>query len=96
MLLEGADSGQFGNLRSALYLPPTHCTCHSAVPTRCIWIAKPVPEAGTIYYGSKYDYGLREDFKLFEWLVAEGYPQAEIDECGDTFVSRFWTVERDT
>jgi|CoawatStandDraft_6_1074263.scaffolds.fasta_scaffold44916_3 hypothetical protein len=55
---------------------------------------KPVPEAGTIYYGSEYDYGLQKDFKLFEWLVAEGYPQEEIDKCGDTFVSRFWTVPK--
>tara|TARA_B110000037_G_scaffold140573_1_gene158951 strand:+ start:743 stop:982 length:240 start_codon:yes stop_codon:yes gene_type:complete len=53
---------------------------------------KPVPETGTIYYGSKYDYGLQNDFKLLEWLVKEGYPQEEIDKCGDSFVYKYWTV----
>ena len=31
---------------------------------------KPVPEAGTIYYGSKYDYGLKKDFKLFQLYLS--------------------------
>ena len=57
---------------------------------------KAIPESGTIYYGSEYDYGVRKDFKLFEWLVAEGYPQEEIDKCGDTFVSRFWTIPKES
>ena len=25
-----------------------------------------------------------------EWLVSEGYPQSEIDSCGDHFYCRYW------
>ena len=28
-----------------------------------------------------------------EWIVANGYPQSEIDEYGDCFFSRYWTAE---
>jgi hypothetical protein len=29
------------------------------------------------------------------WLVSEGYPQKEIDACGDHFYSRYWEQEID-
>ena len=53
---------------------------------------KAIPESGTIYYGSEYDYGVQKDFDLIKWLVKEGYPQKEIDELGDKFVYKYWTV----
>ena len=28
-----------------------------------------------------------------EWLVSEGYPQSEIDACGDHFYCRYWHEE---
>lgn len=28
-----------------------------------------------------------------EWLVSEGYPQSEIDACGDHFYCRYWEEE---
>jgi hypothetical protein len=31
------------------------------------------------------------DIDLHAWLVSEGYPQAEIDACGDYFFVRSWT-----
>jgi hypothetical protein len=30
-----------------------------------------------------------------EWLVSEGYPQSEIDACGDHFYCRYWEVEEE-
>ena len=33
------------------------------------------------------------DFR--EWLVAEGYPQKEMDSYGDHFPIRWWGVEED-
>jgi hypothetical protein len=30
-----------------------------------------------------------------EWLVKEGYPQKEIDKCGDHFYLRYWEVDAD-
>jgi hypothetical protein len=53
---------------------------------------KAVPIKGTIYYGSKWDYGVQTDFDLMKWLVKEGYPQKEIDKLGDKFVYKYWTV----
>jgi hypothetical protein len=31
--------------------------------------------------------------RVLEWLVEQGYPQAEIDACGDHFYSRYWETE---
>lgn len=31
----------------------------------------------------------------FTWLISEGYPQAEIDNMGDHFYSRYWDQEVD-
>ena len=28
-----------------------------------------------------------------EWLVKEGYPQEEIDKCGDHFYLRYWEAD---
>jgi len=28
-----------------------------------------------------------------EWLLSEGYPQAEIDACGDHFYVRYWEID---
>lgn len=30
---------------------------------------------------------------VYKWLVANGYPQAEIDACGDYFYCRHWEEE---
>ena len=30
-----------------------------------------------------------------EWLVSEGYPQSEIDACGDSFYCRYYETEVD-
>lgn len=27
------------------------------------------------------------------WLISEGYPQSEIDACGDHFYCRYWEQE---
>lgn len=31
--------------------------------------------------------------KVTEWLVEQGYPQREIDSCGDYFFCRYWEEE---
>jgi len=28
-----------------------------------------------------------------EWIVKEGYPQEEIDKCGEHFWLRYWEAE---
>lgn len=33
---------------------------------------------------------------FYAWLVSEGYPQSEIDSCGDYFFTRQWEEEIDT
>ena len=35
-------------------------------------------------------YSLENDFDMNRWLVSEGYPQTEIDACGDYFFIRTW------
>jgi hypothetical protein len=32
---------------------------------------------------------------MTEWLLSEGYPQQEIDSCGDYFFVRQWLVEEE-
>lgn len=32
---------------------------------------------------------------MTEWLLDEGYPQKEIDSCGDYFFVRQWPVDQD-
>ena len=36
---------------------------------------------------------LGDDFNLLSWLVDEGYPQAEIDACGEQFHVRTWEID---
>jgi hypothetical protein len=31
--------------------------------------------------------------RVLEWLVENGYPQKEIDACGNHFYSRYWETE---
>ena len=31
--------------------------------------------------------------KMTDWLIENGYPQKEIDSCGDYFFVRQWPVE---
>ena len=35
------------------------------------------------------------DDDITEWLLSEGYPQREIDACGDHFYCRYWEVDED-
>jgi len=37
------------------------------------------------------DYSKSES--IFPWLLSEGYPQAEIDACGDHFYCRYWEAD---
>ena len=50
-------------------------------------------------WGPKYGFpklwDVDRDPNLFEWLVQQGYPQAEIDRRGKDFFIRSWVVERD-
>ena len=32
---------------------------------------------------------------ITEWLLSEGYPQQEIDNCGKHFYCRYWEVEEE-
>lgn len=44
---------------------------------------KPLPE----------DYPVDES--IVPWLISEGYPQHEIDDCRDTFYCRYWEKKVD-
>lgn len=37
-----------------------------------------------------------ESESIFPWLLSEGYPQSEIDACGNNFYCRYWEVEGET
>lgn len=41
-------------------------------------------------YGFPKVYTGGEDGNMKLWLVSNGYPQREIDSCGDYFYVRFW------
>jgi len=30
---------------------------------------------------------------VMEWIVKEGYPQEEIDKCGEHFWLRYWEID---
>ena len=32
---------------------------------------------------------------MLEWLLEQGYPQKEIDACGDYFFTRQWEVDNE-
>ena len=34
-----------------------------------------------------------KDESIFPWLLSEGYPQAEIDNCGKYFYCRYWEID---
>ena len=36
---------------------------------------------------------LAEGESIFPWLLSEGYPQSEIDACGDHFYCRYWEAD---
>jgi len=36
---------------------------------------------------------LHENESIVPWLLEQGYPQAEIDSCGDHFYCRYWEVD---
>ena len=44
-------------------------------------------------YGFPKVYNKETDGNVIEWLIAEGYPQKEIDACGDYFFTRQWEVD---
>lgn len=44
-------------------------------------------------YGFPKIYNPATDGKVMDWLVENGYPQKEIDSCGDYFFTRQWEVE---
>ena len=54
-----------------------------------LWIDPP--------YGWRYGFPKTWDQTgdMNEWLLSEGYPQQEIDACGDYFYVRQWYVEED-
>lgn len=35
----------------------------------------------------------RDDQSTTDWLLEQGYPQREIDACGDFFPCRYWEEE---
>lgn len=37
---------------------------------------------------------VREENRVMEWLVEEGYPQKVIDSYGDHFYCRYWEQEQ--
>jgi len=46
-------------------------------------------------YGFPKIFDHEKDGKFYQWLVAEGYPQAEIDALKDNFWCRQWEAEDD-
>ena len=55
---------------------------------------KAIPRCYTIHYGGN-DYGVSENFNVIEWLLQQGYPQSEIDACGDYFYCKWYTADDD-
>jgi len=46
-------------------------------------------------YGFPKLYDPKEEGTMRDWLVREGYPQSEIDKCGEHFYCRFWYPEEE-
>lgn len=38
---------------------------------------------------------LGKDESIIPWLLEQGYPQAEIDACGDYFYCRYWEADEE-
>ena len=57
------------------------------------------PPSGWLYgfpkYVSESVYEKFESGDLIKWLLENGYPQHEIDRCGDHFYVRFAKIEND-
>ena len=45
-------------------------------------------------YGFPKVFDTETDGVMLEWIVDQGYPEAEIDKLGDTFRVRMWAHER--
>ena len=39
---------------------------------------------------------LSQDESIIPWLLEQGYPQSEIDACGDHFYCRYWETDDDS
>ena len=49
------------------------------------------PPSGWKYgFPKEIPYEISEDGGTRNWLLENGYPQSEIDACGDYFFVRFW------
>jgi hypothetical protein len=57
--------------------------------TKKIWVD---PPAGW-KYGFPKVYEQEIDGDMTKWMLKEGYPQREIDNCGNHFYVRMWNYE---
>jgi hypothetical protein len=46
---------------------------------------KPLPE----------EHAYTTESSIIPWLLSEGYPQAEIDACGEHFYCRYWEEDNE-
>ena len=44
-------------------------------------------------YGFPKEFTREENQSVEEWLLANGYPQEEINACGEYFYCRYWEVD---
>jgi hypothetical protein len=52
------------------------------------------PPSGWKYgFPKEIPHEVEQDGGTRNWLLENGYPQHEIDSCGDYFFVRFWEVE---
>jgi hypothetical protein len=52
------------------------------------------PPSGWKYgFPKEIPHEISQDGGTRNWLLENGYPQHEIDSCGDYFFVRFWEVE---
>jgi len=52
------------------------------------------PPSGWKYgFPKEISYEVEQDGGTRNWLLENGYPQSEIDACGDYFFVRFWEKE---
>jgi hypothetical protein len=57
--------------------------------TKKIWVD---PPAGW-KYGFPKVFDLETDGDMTQWMLKEGYPQREIDSCGNHFHVRMWNFD---
>jgi hypothetical protein len=54
------------------------------------------PPSGWKYgFPKEIPYEVEQNQGTRQWLLDNGYPQSEIDACGDYFFIRFWEKEND-